>query len=964
MDKKLVEQSFYNEMQKAIKKAEEEKTYEDSRKKGKTEDIVRVEFDNYESGFYYYKAKYEAIRDASFWRMTEPLRKLVDYYQWKKTGIKKIQIEDEISMPRGNKESRDVLIGVHLHLYYEDLLDEFCEYLNNIPERFDLYISCKKDSDKLMIQNRAKQITHVNKVVVKVTQNRGRDIAPFYVLFCKELMKYECVLHIHSKKSLYTGSEKANWRHEALDGVLKNEEMVRETLRLLRSEKPEVGLVFGEMTKMLPLMALHWLRNVPKGMEILRRLQVPFDNHMFFYPVGSFFWAKTEAIRPLFQLGLTYGDFDEEKGQIDGTLAHALERVIAFVVRHREYDMCIYDADSSTFSKNISYKCFQQYFTYTVENLSILLKDKYDVITFDIFDTLITRLVYEPDDVFRLMERKIKALYNVSVDYLKIRKEAERLAWEEKGDFCNIHHIYEKLPLVSDFSEKQANDLKQMEVDLEYELCIPRKDVLELFNQLIQAGKTIILISDMYLTAPIITKMLEKCGYHGYKELWISCEKGKRKDRDTIWDDFLAQYEKYRTIHIGDNPHSDCQLIGDRRRDYLLLLSSVEQFRMSKLYDKYKKFINTSIENSIMLGFFVNKCLYNSPFALQKNGLFKMKSTEDVSGGLFAPVLLKYINYLHKTSNKDTTLLFLAREGYFLEKLYKKYCTEFGEEELQHVYFLTSRRATSVAQIKEFDDIQDLLNTNYEGRISNLIKERFGINDFRISQDEIVSLPKDKLIVMRNLLECIPKIIDEARSERDLYLKYIKQTLGDQVNWEKMTLVDIGYSGTIQYYLMKILNEKLNACYMVCGNNMKPDALYGTYRSPYTFSSARTFDCGRIQLFLEAVTAAPHGQVVKFFEQEGRVEAVLKEENEVYGKNALELQTYIYQYIEILGRILKDIYPKFDGKLAENMLGELFNDCILDSCLNEKFYVGDGYCSDGEWVFNEERNQWELRKKK
>lgn len=72
------------------------------------------------------------------------LRKLADFYQWKKTGKKKIQLEDEISVVHGKKGPVKTLIGVHLHLYYEDLLDEFCGYLNNIPEAFDLYVSCKR----------------------------------------------------------------------------------------------------------------------------------------------------------------------------------------------------------------------------------------------------------------------------------------------------------------------------------------------------------------------------------------------------------------------------------------------------------------------------------------------------------------------------------------------------------------------------------------------------------------------------------------------------------------------------------------------------------------------------------------------------------------------------------------------------------------------------------------------------
>ena len=951
------DREFYDEFQREIKKVEAQAAFEQSKRHTDAEKAVKVTHEDYKSGYDYYKAKYEAIRDSSFWRMTEPMRKLADYYKEKRTGVKKIILEDEISQKPGKEGKTE--IGVHLHLYYEDLLDEFCDYFNNIPEKFDIYISCKKGADMAAIRARAEQIRNVGKVTVKEAQNRGRDIAPFYVLFAQELSKYEILLHVHSKKSLYTGSEKANWRHEALDGVLKSEEMVKKTLQLLRLADPQAGLVFGEMTSMLPPMALHWLYNTGKGAELLGRMHVPFENHMFFYPVGSFFWAKTEAIRPIFDLKLTYQDFDEEKGQIDGTLAHALERVVAFVTRHRGYDMYIYDAAENQFAVNISYKCFKTNFSYTPQNLSDLLKREFDVITFDIFDTLITRLVYEPDDLFRLMERKIEVKYGRRVDYLAIRKQAETIAWKEKGDFCNIHHIYEKLPEVSSFTKEEAEELKQMEINLEYELCIPREDVRTIFQALIDAGKEVLLISDMYLTPDIIENMLEKCGYQGYKELWVSCDKGKRKDRDTIWDDFLEKYGDLKTIHIGDNPHSDCQIIGDRRRQYLLLLSPIDQFRLSKQYEKFSQFVNTTVENSLMLGYMVNQCFYNSPFALRENGLPKLKTIRDVGQGVFAPSLLKFMDYLHKTSRKDAKLLFLSREGYFLEKLYQKYCAEFGQEEREHVYFLTSRRATSVAQIETLADIRDLFQTKYDGKLSTLLSERFGLEKVHIGRDEDVSLPEDQVKVMSVLSGFAHEILEEAKKEKSLYLEYIDGLLGKEIDWDRITLVDVGYSGTIQYYLMKIVGKRLDGCYMACGYNMKPEQLNGTYRSPYTFWKHKAFI--HAQLFLEAVTAAPHGQVVRFERQDGEMKPILKEEKKIYGENAAGFQNEIYDYVTRMGQILSDINPKLDGEIADHMFSEILREGILDRSLRGAFCVGDGYCSDGDWVFNESSNKWELK---
>lgn len=920
-------------------------------------------WEQYRNGYYFYKERYEAIRDATFWKMTKPLRNASDWFRWKTTGVKREYEAVEFSRPAQKKNAKagSPQIGVHVHLYYEDLLDEFCRYLNNIPESFDLYVSCRADADISLIKEKASRIAHVQKITVRKGPNRGRDIAPFYVLFGHELLNYEILLHVHTKKSLYTGEEKKEWRQWALEGVLKDEKAVADILSLMRQRRPNIGLIFGEMTPTLPLMALHWLYNSQKGQEVLSKLHIRFENHMLFYPVGSFFWVKTQAIRPLFDMGMTYESFDEEKGQIDGTLAHALERVIACVVKGRGYGMYIFDPETNHFSFNISYKCFYEYFNYNVENISALLIRNYDVISFDIFDTLITRCVYAPDDVFRLMSRILQERDGKNVDFLRLRKEAEKKAWEEYGDFCNIHNIYEKLPIVSAFSAEEAECLKQMEIDLELKFCIPRKEVLDIFNRVLAAGKRIILISDMYLTSEIIEKMLKKCGYEGYSELWISCEKGKRKDRGNIWDDFFARFGSQRTIHIGDNPHSDIQIVGDLQKNTLLLLSPVEQFRLSNQFDKFERFLDGSAENSLIMGYLVNKCLYNSPFALNERGFSVVNSIEDTVEGLIAPLFLKFMDYLHNTSHSDTILLFLSREGYFLQKLYQVYCKVLHKKELENKYFLTSRRVTSVAQLDNYNDAKELLQREYSGKLSTLLSERFGLSNIPLSQEQTISLPGEMSKVIPELIKNAKTLLLTAACEKDTYLKYIHQTLGDKPNWSKMTVVDVGYAGTIQYYLMKILNTQLDGCYLVTAYHMKPDALDGTYRSVYSFWKSRMFE--NTQLFLEAVTAAPHGQVVNFYEKDGKLEPHLKEEDSIYGENAKIMQQFIYRYFENIGQWTEQIRPHFSKDLAELIFSEILRTGILDPKVRGMFRVNDEYCMDGDWIYDEKQGDWKLQRK-
>jgi lipopolysaccharide biosynthesis protein len=53
----------------------------------------------------------------------------------------------------------------------------------------------------------------------------------------------------------------------------------------------------------------------------------------FDFPVGTMFWTRPAAIQPLLDLGLRWEDYPREPAPIDGTILHAIERLLPIVAR-------------------------------------------------------------------------------------------------------------------------------------------------------------------------------------------------------------------------------------------------------------------------------------------------------------------------------------------------------------------------------------------------------------------------------------------------------------------------------------------------------------------------------------------------------------------------------------------------------------------------------------------------------
>ncbi len=101
-------------------------------------------------------------------------------------------------------------LAIVCHIFHEELTPEFQRYFKNISFPFDVFISTNTSAKKIIIE-RFFTGWKRGKVEVRVTKNRGRDIAPKLLGFSDVYQQYEFILHLHSKTSNHT-STLAVWR--------------------------------------------------------------------------------------------------------------------------------------------------------------------------------------------------------------------------------------------------------------------------------------------------------------------------------------------------------------------------------------------------------------------------------------------------------------------------------------------------------------------------------------------------------------------------------------------------------------------------------------------------------------------------------------------------------------------------------------------------------------------------------
>lgn len=229
-------------------------------------------------------------------------------------------------------------IAVMAHIFYTDLMPKILTYLKNIPFAFDLLVSTdskrKQKEIHQIIQSQA--LSNLSNVDIRVVENRGRDIAPMVVEFGRDLLNYDFALHVHSKKSPY-GSDLMNWLDYTLEHLLHSPIYIAHALYQLSASN--VGALITHPYQYV-IGHMHWGGMEEYGRRVLEKLNIdPFilREKSLQFPAGSMFWFKPKALEPLLVGKIPLSDFELERGQLNNTLAHVIERLMLYIVSSQGY---------------------------------------------------------------------------------------------------------------------------------------------------------------------------------------------------------------------------------------------------------------------------------------------------------------------------------------------------------------------------------------------------------------------------------------------------------------------------------------------------------------------------------------------------------------------------------------------------------------------------------------------------
>lgn len=241
------------------------------------------------------------------------------------------------------EQTKENKVALVMHLFFEDLLEESYHYVASMPQNSDIYLTTDTEKKKEAIEKVFAKLP-CNKLEVRVIQNRGRDVSSLLVGVKDVIMQYDIVCFAHDKKTAQVkpGTMGASFAYKCFENTLSNKMYVANVINTFVNN-PRMGILSPPEPNhgaFYPTIGFEWGPNFDITRKLARELGIRVPMNAVVSPVaplGTMFWFRPKALKPLFDKDWDYKDFPPEPNKIDGTLLHAVERVYPFAAQQAGY---------------------------------------------------------------------------------------------------------------------------------------------------------------------------------------------------------------------------------------------------------------------------------------------------------------------------------------------------------------------------------------------------------------------------------------------------------------------------------------------------------------------------------------------------------------------------------------------------------------------------------------------------
>jgi len=257
---------------------------------------------------------------------------LVDWHQQgRPSGLWQAQV---IESGPVSANLNELSVALHVHVFSPEYLPPILGRLRFNSVSPDLYISFSEpsyESEILRISEHFELIPNLHQV-----PKRGRDMGPLLSELALELDRsYSLHGHVHT---IFDEGVHVPAVREFLQINLLGNTKLPMADRILSQfvQHPGLGMVFADDPN-----CLGWSENHDQAEALAQRLGLPPLPAAINFPVGSMFWARQGSLQSLYALGLKWDDYPEEPLPYDGTILHAIERILPQVCMANGYTYAV-----------------------------------------------------------------------------------------------------------------------------------------------------------------------------------------------------------------------------------------------------------------------------------------------------------------------------------------------------------------------------------------------------------------------------------------------------------------------------------------------------------------------------------------------------------------------------------------------------------------------------------------------